>query len=133
SCGGAGSRAMSWRYSRDLDGQATEWSEETFGSQKQAVTEARGRVDGDFWVGWVKPKTYAAQLPPAQQLLGEMQERAAEAGASPSCFDALTLAQIEMLDGLLRKTLENWEAWLPAAGKSDVVIVENANRYKAET
>jgi hypothetical protein len=123
---------MSFHYAPDMDGQPAGWSEQGYASSKQALAEGRGRLEGRIWVAWVKPKNYAAQLPSARQLLAEMKERAAEAGADTSCFDALTEAQVATLETVLGRTFENWEAWLPAPSKSGVVIVENARRHEAE-
>lgn len=126
---------MSYRHSAEMNGEVAGWSTDEFKSARAALAAAQEAYGGQtvIYTAWVVPQDYAKQLPPARQLLADMKERAAEKGADVSSFDSLTVPDIATLDIMLRRTIENWEAWLvsgAASKRSSVVIVENIQRHE---
>jgi hypothetical protein len=129
---------MSYRYSPEMllgpEPEPAGWSTEAFKSARLALAAGRARygADAPIWTAWVVEQSYAAQLPPATQLLADLKERAAELGADTSCFDALAEGDVAVLERMLRQTLTNWETWLVsgnASKRSTVVVVENRERH----
>lgn len=126
---------MSWRYSAELGGAPAGWSTRSFATSREALRAGRDDLGDDevVWTAWVSSRSYADQRPPATVMLAEMRERAAERGADTSCFDLLEAGDVRVLDDLLRRTLENWERWLPEGKRSAIVVVENVEKHKAVT
>jgi hypothetical protein len=125
-----------WRYATEISGEPAGWSNEAFRSSAHALMAGQQKYEGPIYTGWVVDLPYAQQLPSASDLLAEMKERAAARGADVNCFDALNESDVEVLDGLLRRSLENWEAWIKGdpqgdAKRSSVTLIENVVRHEA--
>lgn len=126
---------MNWRYAPEVGGAPIGWSTQMFATSSQARAAGFTWYDGPIYTAYVAPMDYASQLPEARTLLNEMKERAAERGEDVDCFDAMTEADVAMLDELLRKTVANWEAWLVGGAdgerkRSAVALVSNVERHE---
>lgn len=123
-----------WRFSPELNGEPAGWSGR-YATSTEARAAGQALYEGVIYTGYVVEMGYAEQLPPARDLLAEMKERAAEGGADTNCFDALTEADVAVLEDLLRRTLTNWEKWLVGgengeAKRSGVVLISNVERHE---
>lgn len=124
---------MGWAYGLTLTGDENDvesW-EGDFPTDREAHSAARALhgPDGDVIVAWVDRLTYAAMMPTAQTLLGDMRDRAAEGGGDLTCFDNLAPEDVLRLDGELRALVEIWQEELPADKQSTAVTVRNRKRF----
>lgn len=121
---------MNWRFSPELEGAPAGWSGQAYGTAREALAEGRLQFDGVLYTAWVEAQDYAALMPPIHAALAEMREGAAERGSDTECFEQLTDGHAAVLEGLLRKTVKNWEQWLPAGARSTVQKIENVERHE---
>lgn len=121
---------MNWRFSPELEGEPAGWSGEAFPTAREARAAGRLQYDGVLYTAWVEAQDYAALMAPVSAELAEMREAAAARGADTECFEQLTDAQTRVLEGLLRRAMKNWEAWLPLAARSTVQKIENVERHE---